>query len=142
VSARRSFYFAEAANGTNGPTRFFLAVEGATPTVFDPAAPPAVTTKVGAVEDWTIANHAGEVHTFHIHQIHFLFLEVNGRKLPNPEWRDTVIVPAWDGVGPYPTVKLRLDFRDPNIAGVFPFHCHILDHEDAGMMATVQVNQK
>jgi FtsP/CotA-like multicopper oxidase with cupredoxin domain len=37
-------------------------------------------------------------------------------------------------------VKLRLDFRDPGIVGVFPFHCHILDHEDAGMMATVQVN--
>jgi len=86
--------------------------------------------------------HAGEVHTFHIHQIHFLFLEVNGRKLPSPEWRDTVILPAWDGAGPYPTVKLRLDFRDPSIAGVFPFHCHILDHEDAGMMATVQVNPK
>lgn len=140
VSARRSFYFAEAANGTNGPTRFFLAVEGATPTVFDPAAPPAVITKVGAVEDWTIANHAGEVHTFHIHQIHFLFLEVNGKTLPRPEWRDTIIVPAWGGAGPYPTVKLRLDFRDPGIVGVFPFHCHILDHEDAGMMATVQVN--
>jgi FtsP/CotA-like multicopper oxidase with cupredoxin domain len=60
--------------------------------------------------------------------------------LPRPEWRDTIIVPAWGGAGPYPTVKLRLDFRDPGIVGVFPFHCHILDHEDAGMMATVQVN--
>jgi len=142
VTARRGFYFAEAANGTNGPTRFFLVAEGTTPTVFDPAAPPAVITTVGAVEDWTIANHTGEVHAFHVHQIHFLFLEVNGASSPGPEWRDTVILPAWDGAGPYPTVKLRLDFRDPSIAGVFPFHCHILDHEDAGMMATVQVNPK
>jgi FtsP/CotA-like multicopper oxidase with cupredoxin domain len=142
VSARRSFYFAEAANGTNGPTRFFLAAEGTIPTVFNPSGPPTVTTKVGALEDWVIANHAGEVHAFHIHQIHFLFLELNGRKLPNPEWRDTVVLPAWDGAGPYPAVKLRLDFRDPSIVGIFPFHCHILDHEDAGMMATVQVNPK
>ncbi|MGA2136894.1 MAG: multicopper oxidase domain-containing protein [Bryobacteraceae bacterium] len=142
VTAHRGFYFAEAANGSNGPTRFFLVPEGATPTVFDPAAPPAVITKVGAVEDWTISNHAGEVHTFHIHQVHFLFLEINGRKLPNPEWRDTVLLPAWDGAGPYPTVKLRMDFRDPLVAGVFPFHCHILDHEDAGMMATIRVNPR
>jgi FtsP/CotA-like multicopper oxidase with cupredoxin domain len=139
-TARRKLYFAEAANGTNGPTAFFLTVEGQTPRPFDPSGPPAVVTKVGAVEDWTIANHAGEAHTFHMHQTHFLFLEVNGKKLPHPEWRDTVIVPAWDGSGPYPAVKLRMDFRDPRIAGAFVFHCHILDHEDAGMMATIQVN--
>jgi len=140
VTARRRLYFAEAANGTNGPTAFFLTVEGQTPKPFDAAAPPAIVTKVGALEDWTIANHAGEVHTFHIHQIHFLFLEVNGKKLPHPESRDTVILPAWNGAGPYPTVKLRMDFRDPNIAGTFVFHCHILDHEDAGMMAKMRVD--
>ena len=142
VTARRAMYFAEAAAGTNGPTEFFLTLEGQKPKMFTMSSPPAVVTKVGAVEDWTIANHAGEVHTFHIHQIHFLFLEVNGKKLTNPEWRDTVIVPAWDGVGPYPTVKLRMDFRDPRIAGTFVFHCHILDHEDGGMMAKIQVNPK
>jgi FtsP/CotA-like multicopper oxidase with cupredoxin domain len=142
ANTRRKMYFAEAAGGTNGPTQFFMAVEGQTPKVFDASGPPAVITKVGAVEDWIIANHAGEVHAFHIHQIHFLFLEANGKKLPNPEWRDTVILPPWDGMGPYPTVKLRMDFRDPRIAGTFVFHCHILDHEDAGMMAKIQVNPK
>ena len=40
---------------------------------------PAITTKVGAVEDWTIENRALETHAFHIHQIHFKLLEVDGK---------------------------------------------------------------
>jgi len=140
ATALRKLYFAEAANGTSGPTRYFLTVEGQTPRAFNPSGPPAVVTKVGAVEDWIVANHSGEVHAFHMHGIHFLFLRVNGKKLPNPELRDTVTVPAWDGIGPYPTVKLRMDFRDPASAGTFVFHCHILHHAEAGMMAKIQVN--
>jgi FtsP/CotA-like multicopper oxidase with cupredoxin domain len=135
----RKLYFAEATNGTNGPTRFFLTADGQQPKVFDPSAPPAVITKVGAVEDWTIANHSGEVHAFHIHGIHFLLLGVNEKRLTNPEVRDTVTVPAWDGLGPYPTVKLRMDFRDPRTEGTFIFHCHILHHAEVGMMAKIQV---
>ena len=50
--------------------------------------------------------------------------------------------PAWSGTGAYPTVSLRMDFREPQIAGKFVYHCHILDHEDAGMMAIIQVNPK
>ena len=53
---------------------------------------------------------------------------------------DTVTVPNWPGTGPYPSVTVRMDFRDPNIAGTFVYHCHILDHEDGGMMAKIQVN--
>jgi len=140
ATAVRKLYFAEATNGTNGPTRFFLTVEGQTPKVFNPSGPPAVVTKVGALEDWIVANHSGEVHTFHMHRMHFLFLEVNGKKLANPELRDTVTVPAWEGIGPYPTVKLRMDFRDPRTAGTFVFHCQILHHAEAGMMAKIQVN--
>lgn len=140
ATAVRKLYFAEAANGTNGPTRYFLTVEGQTPKLFDPSAPPAVTTKVGAVEDWIVANHSGEVHAFHMHRTHFLFLEANGRKFLNPELRDTVIVPAWDGIGPYPTVKLRMDFRDPRNAGTFVFHCQILHHAEAGGMGKIRVD--
>jgi FtsP/CotA-like multicopper oxidase with cupredoxin domain len=136
----RKLYFAEAANGTNGPTRFLLTVEGQTPGLFDPHGPPAVVTKVGAVEDWIIANHSGEVHAFHMHGIHFWLLQVNGKKFLNPELRDTVTVSAWEGSGPYPTVKLRMDFRDPRTAGTFVFHCDILHHAETGMMAKIQVN--
>ena len=140
VASVRKLYFAEAPNGTNGPTKFFLTVEGQAPRLFDPSGSPAVVTKVGAVEDWIVANHSGEVHAFHMHRIHFLLLETNGERLPNPALRDTVAVPAWNGVGPYPTVKLRLDFRDPRSAGTFEFQCQIPHHAAAGMIARIQVN--
>ncbi len=54
--------------------------------------------------------------------------------------QDTVLIPYWDGKKPYPSVKVRMDFRDPEIAGTFVYHCHVLDHEDGGMMAEIQVN--
>jgi FtsP/CotA-like multicopper oxidase with cupredoxin domain len=54
---------------------------------------------------------------------------------------DTVTIPPWTGTGPYPNVTMRMDFRDPNIAGRFVYHCHILDHEDGGMMATIVVKR-
>ncbi len=141
-TATRKLYFAEASNGTNGPTEYFITVEGQTPKVFSMSDPPAITTQVGAVEDWTIENRSGETHAFHIHQLHFLLLATSGVANPDPELIDTVIVPAWSGTGAYPAVKLRLDFRDPEIAGTFVYHCHILDHEDGGMMAKIQVNPK
>jgi len=56
-----------------------------------------------------------------------------------PDLLDTVDVPAWRGFGPYPSVTLRRDFRDPRIIGLFPFHCHIAQHLDGGMMGTVRV---
>jgi FtsP/CotA-like multicopper oxidase with cupredoxin domain len=142
VTAHRKIYFAEATNGTNGPTEFFITVDGQTPKVFSMSDPPAITTTVGAVEDWTVENRTGETHAFHIHQIHFLFMAVNGVAQTDPQLRDTVVVPAWSGTGPYPSVSLRMDFRDPEIAGTFVFHCHVLDHEDAGMMQKIQVNPK
>jgi len=141
-TAKRQIYFAEATNGSNGPTEFFITVEGQTPTLFSMSEPPAITTTVGAVEDWTIENRTGETHAFHIHQIHFLFMAQNGIAQANPQLQDTVVVPAWSGTGAYPSVTLRMDFRDPEIAGTFVFHCHVLDHEDAGMMAKIQVNPK
>jgi FtsP/CotA-like multicopper oxidase with cupredoxin domain len=49
-------------------------------------------------------------------------------------------VPFWDGATKqYPTVKLRMDFRSPNAVGLFPYHCHLLEHEDGGMMGLIQV---
>ncbi len=137
----RSLYFSEQSIGTNGGTQFFITVQGQKPRVFHMSDPPAIVTNTGAVEDWTIENHSGEVHAFHIHQIHFLVMAINGVPVPNPDLQDTVIVPNWTGSGPYPSVTLRMDFRDPNIAGTFVYHCHILDHEDGGMMAKIQVNR-
>ncbi|MGB9258377.1 MAG: Ig-like domain repeat protein, partial [Candidatus Korobacteraceae bacterium] len=89
--------------------------------------------------DWTIENRAEEDHVFHIHQIHFRVLEVDGKPVNDGTLRDTIDLPYWDGSGPYPSVKLRMDFRDPNIVGTFLYHCHILKHEDMGMMGVIQV---
>jgi FtsP/CotA-like multicopper oxidase with cupredoxin domain len=122
---------------------FFITVKGQQPVLFDPNNPPAIITTQGAVEDWTIENHAPEVHEFHMHQIHYLLLAVNGVPVP-PEQRqfyDTYQVPYWDQVGPYPSIKVRMDFRGP-VVGDFVYHCHILQHEDAGMMAIIRVLPK
>ncbi|MGO9516403.1 MAG: multicopper oxidase family protein [Candidatus Korobacteraceae bacterium] len=138
-TAKRQLYFSELTPGTNGPIQFLITVLGQRPKVFEMDDPPAIVTKVGAVEDWTIENHSGETHAFHIHQLHFLVMAINGVPVQNPALQDTFQVPNWDGKGPYPSVTLRMDFRDPNIAGTFVYHCHILDHEDGGMMAKIQV---
>ena len=136
----RKLYFSEAALGSGPPVNFFITVDGQQPKIFTPNEPPAITTNVGAVEDWTIENHTSEEHAFHIHQIHFLVMAVNGVAVANPTLQDTFEVPYWPGKGPFPSITVRMDFRDPNIAGTFVYHCHVLDHEDAGMMAKIQVN--
>lgn len=135
----RKLYFSEEFGGTNGPIQFYITVDGQKQKVFEANEKPVITTKVGAVEDWIIENHALETHAFHIHQIHFLMEEVDGKPVPNPDLRDTIEIPYWSGTGPYPSVKVRMDFRDPTIAGTFVFHCHILLHEDLGMMHKILV---
>jgi suppressor of ftsI len=77
-----------------------------------------------------------------IHQIHFLVEDVNGVKQPDTAWLDTVTLPYATHAGSTVTpgvVHLLMDFRDPVIVGEFVFHCHILEHEDYGMMAKILV---
>jgi FtsP/CotA-like multicopper oxidase with cupredoxin domain len=140
--AQRNLYFSEVLqdpSDPNSPTSFFITEEGQQPAVFTMGQPPNIVVHSGTVEDWVVENHAGEDHIFHIHQIHFQVLEVNGQAVNDPAVRDTVDLPYWDGTSAYPSVKVRMDFRDPNIAGTFVYHCHILQHEDAGMMGEIQV---
>ena len=139
-TTKRRLYFSEAYSSTADQPNFFLTVDGQTPKLFKMNVPPAIVTKVGSVEDWTIENRTSEVHAFHMHQIHFLVVAVDGKPVQNPTLQDTYMVPYWTGTGPYHNVTLRMDFRDANIAGTFLYHCHILDHEDGGMMEKIQVN--
>ncbi len=140
----RKLYFSETPQDPkdpNSPTVFFITVEGQTPKAFDPRAEaPNIVVQQGTVEDWVIENRTQEFHAFHIHQIHFVMTEWNGRVVDEPFLRDTVNVEYWDGKSAtYPSVRLRMDFRDPEIAGTFVYHCHLLEHEDNGMMGTVRV---
>jgi FtsP/CotA-like multicopper oxidase with cupredoxin domain len=142
-SAQRKLYFSEEFGGTNGPIQFYITVDGQKQKVFEPNEKPVITTKVGAVEDWTVENRALETHAFHMHQIHFLVTEVDGKPVKNQDLRDTIEIPFWEGPGhPYHSVKMRMDFRDPTIAGTFVFHCHVLLHEDLGMMHKILVLPK
>jgi FtsP/CotA-like multicopper oxidase with cupredoxin domain len=144
VTATRRLYFSENPN-TN---QFFITVDGQTPQVFDNNNPPSITTHQGAVERWIIQNRSDENHEFHIHQIHFLVesqsnFEVNGSTQEpaiTGQFADTVQVPFWDGNPntPFPAVTLLLDFRGKDV-GDFVYHCHILGHEDLGMMAIIHV---
>lgn len=139
----RRLYFSEAAPDPSHPKKdvsYFITVEGATPRVFDMNfKTPDITAMAGTVEDWTIENRATESHVFHIHQLHFQVLERDGHAVNEPALRDTIDLPFWDGKAAYPSVKLRMDFRDPTIVGTFLYHCHILEHEDAGMMGSIEV---
>jgi FtsP/CotA-like multicopper oxidase with cupredoxin domain len=144
---RRKLYFSEDRQDLKDPSKpaqYFITVDGAAPHVFDMNfTKPDIAVRQGTVEDWTIENRAREAHVFHIHQLHFLLLERDGRKVTEPVLRDTVDLPYWDGKNPrYPSIKLRMDFRNPEIVGTFLYHCHILEHEDAGMMGSIQVLPK
>jgi FtsP/CotA-like multicopper oxidase with cupredoxin domain len=137
---QRKLYFSEDLSDPDNP-RFFITVDGATPKQFDPDEPPAIITQQGTTEDWTIENRSGEMHAFHMHQIHFLVMAVNGVPVQDQNIQDTVKVLAWDGVSAtFPNVKIRMDFRYPESVGTYVYHCHILDHEDGGMMAKIEVD--
>jgi Multicopper oxidase len=105
---------------------------------YDPTAPPMFYAQSGTVEEWTIVNNSAQVHTFHMHQIHFVVASINGVVPAQQFVMDNVNIPAATASGPG-TVKVLLDFTDPVVIGTFLVHCHILSHEDGGMMAKIRV---
>jgi FtsP/CotA-like multicopper oxidase with cupredoxin domain len=140
----RRLYFSEKLldpSDPNSATEFYLTVDGQAAGPFDPnSGVPNIVAKQGTVEDWIIENRSNELHAFHIHQLHFLLLDYLGRPVSEPFLRDTVNVPYFDGKAlVYPAVRLRMDFRDPNSVGDFVYHCHLLEHEDNGMMGLIRV---
>jgi FtsP/CotA-like multicopper oxidase with cupredoxin domain len=136
---QRRLYFSEKIIDHAHPqtsTIYYITEEGHKPSAFDPSnLSPDIVVHQGDVEDWTVENRSTESHVFHIHQSHFLLLERDSVPVDEKLMLDTVDVPYWDGTfDRYPSVKLRMDFRDPNIAGTFPYHCHIQQHLDGGMI--------
>jgi len=87
--------------------------------------------KLGAVEEWTIRNTHMHDHVFHIHTNPFQVTQVNGQPFPSKVWRDTVVVPRFG------SVVFRSRFLD--YTGIYMLHCHMMNHEEMGMMQTVEV---
>jgi FtsP/CotA-like multicopper oxidase with cupredoxin domain/peroxiredoxin len=105
---------------------------------YDPAAPPRTLT-LGNVEEWTIrsVNGVGPVtHPFHIHVNPFEIFSIKDaggvEQLAEPIWRDTV------AMKPNTVIKFRTQYLDHT--GDFVQHCHILDHEDQGMMQKIRIS--
>ncbi len=87
--------------------------------------------ELGAVEEWTLTNPVDDTeHPFHIHVNPFQVVAINGTPV-TPRWQDTVILPRMG------EVTIRTRFED--FTGLFVNHCHILAHEDLGMMQNVMV---
>lgn len=91
-----------------------------------------IMTPMGERQVWTVKNTFEFDHPFHLHGFFFQVLDVNGVAPTVREWRDTVNVPV-DG-----TVRFVVNFNER--PGMWMFHCHILDHADAGMMGMVHLH--
>ncbi|MGK7896956.1 MAG: multicopper oxidase family protein [Xenococcus sp. (in: cyanobacteria)] len=88
--------------------------------------------KLNSIEDWEITNTGVMDHPFHIHVNHFQVISRNGQPESLPAWRDTVLIPRGE------TVRIRIRFSD--FTGKTVYHCHILDHEDLGMMGNLMID--
>ena len=128
ITRRRVVTFSETADGNT----FFI--DGRQ---YDPGRDD-ITVTLGDVEEWTLRNVSGERHVFHIHQLDFLVTTVNGQPVPPDSLNDVIDLPyAQNGVAG--EVKVIIPFTDPIMVGRFVFYCHIVGHEDAGMMANLVV---
>ncbi len=112
--------------GSGGMGRSFT-IDGKT---FDPARTN-ITAKLGSVQEWTLTNTSTMDHPFHLHVWPFQVVARTDGAPVRPGWKDTVNVPAGE------SVTIRIPVTD--IAGRTVYHCHILDHEDLGMMGVIDV---
>jgi FtsP/CotA-like multicopper oxidase with cupredoxin domain len=89
----------------------------------------AINLRLGTTEIWEIAS-VGMADPFHIHGASFRVLSINGQSPPAyvTGWKDVVLVEG--------DAELLVAFNRPaTVEHPFMFHCHILEHEDAGLMA-------
>jgi FtsP/CotA-like multicopper oxidase with cupredoxin domain len=85
---------------------------------------------LGETQIWTITNRAVWAHPIHLHGFFFQVVDENGAAVHPIAWKDTISVPA-DA-----TIRVAVRFDRP---GSWMYHCHILDHAEAGLMSTVDV---
>ncbi|MEA2703730.1 MAG: hypothetical protein QOD63_1675 [Actinomycetota bacterium] len=121
VDRQREFVFSESSNGND----FYINGEQFNHDKVN------VTTTLGDTEEWLITNVSGEQHPFHIHVNDFQVISVNGQPYDAKSLQDTVPLPVKG------QVVIRQRFAD--YTGKFVYHCHILAHEDGGMMGLIEV---
>ena len=86
---------------------------------------------VGELQIWELSNTSLMDHPFHLHGFFFQVLEVNGKPNNSLDWKDTINLP--------PRSKTKIAWVPDNRPGMWMYHCHILEHHAAGMMANFEV---
>ncbi len=133
IAARRTFTFGR--NGFHADTGFpKFTIDGE---IFEEDRVD-VRAKLGTVEEWTLVNETG-VHPFHMHQNAFQVMSINGKPYKAHSRVDTFVLPRRPNGAPPTTMVVRIPFED--FSGKFVFHCHILGHEDLGMMKSILVKR-
>jgi FtsP/CotA-like multicopper oxidase with cupredoxin domain len=125
-----------------------IALDDGTPRQFDSERLDQIL-RLGAVEEWEVVNPVMVDHSFHIHQFSFQVTKINGVPLNQPKWYDTFNVPGslssdqnGQPISGSVTFRARIEGvkgDEDAIRGKFVLHCHLLDHEDLGMMQVVEV---
>ncbi|MDO1451281.1 multicopper oxidase family protein [Rhodocytophaga aerolata] len=87
--------------------------------------------KVGELQVWEIDNVSLMDHPFHLHGFFFQVLEINGKAPAYKAWKDTINLT--------PRTKVKIAWMPDNRPGKWMYHCHILEHHAAGMMASFEV---
>lgn len=92
-----------------------------------------ITARLGTTEIWTVQNVVGMDHPFHLHGFRVQVLDRGGTPEPYRSWKDLINVPK------HSSIRLVVRFED--FPGRWMYHCHILDHEDEGMMGILQLTK-
>jgi FtsP/CotA-like multicopper oxidase with cupredoxin domain len=132
IARRRRFEFTV----SRDPMNEFLSF-GIDGKQFDPQEDP-YRVKLGTAEEWTLVNACDSklmdhAHVYHVHVNPFKITAINGRRLSTPLWRDTFVLTKRSG----DSLTFESNFAD--FTGTFVEHCHVIAHEDLGMMGSVEV---
>jgi len=131
IVARRTITYTEG-NDTTLLTGFGFYIDGK---LYDEMDIP-ISPQAGTAEEWTIVNKTTESHPFHIHVNSFQLYAINGVRTTPPDVWDTFIVPPMSGSTPG-TITIRIRFKE--FRGKTVHHCHVLPHEDTGMMQNLMI---
>lgn len=126
VAARRELVFAMEMGGGLGRGMMSPTINGR---AFDSSRVD-TTTQFGTVEEWLLTNTSTQDHPLHLHVWPMQIVEQDGRAVESLLWQDVVNIPARS------STRVRIAFDD--FSGRTVYHCHILDHEDDGMMGIIK----